>query len=98
MALKLCEDCNKEISTMAISCPNCGRPNTGVVTIEQTQKKWKLWSLLGGFIMLLGFGSWGVMVTIEYITVKSLIAAFSLFAIGFVVWIGSHVARWYHHG
>jgi len=28
MALEPCKECNKEISTLAKSCPNCGAPNS----------------------------------------------------------------------
>jgi len=28
MTLELCKECNKTISTLAKSCPNCGAPNS----------------------------------------------------------------------
>lgn len=48
MALIKCSECGKEVSDQATACPQCGKPiaNTAlradsVVTIQQTNKRWK---------------------------------------------------------
>lgn len=54
MAMINCQDCNKEISGSAPSCPNCGRPNILVV-----QKKRSVSFLLGiGILILPMIFSW----------------------------------------
>ena len=107
MALKICEDCEKEISTLAVSCPNCGRPNAnaGVVTIEKTAKKWKRWDLFGEFLAFLGFLYNLVFIAItKTVTDPSpvftvlWIIAMVMVVVGILIFIGSRTGRWYHHG
>lgn len=100
MALKTCEDCKKEISTLATSCPNCGRPNenAGVVTVESTQKKIKATGLFGIILMLIGIGCGGTLVDAGVESRVALFVPFALFAIGFMAWIRSSAGKWYHHG
>ena len=107
MALKICEDCKKEISTLAVNCPNCGRPNAnaGIVTIEKTQKKWKRWDVLG---LLLCVPS-AVYVFIYGIIHSETsqhnpifggicLIAIALAVIGILIVMASGIGRWYHHG
>ncbi len=107
MALKTCEDCKKEISTMAVSCPNCGRPNSneGVVTIEQTQKKWKRWDLLSvlmlvpGCLYIVFYSSFlGPTSRQEPIFVLFFLIALVIAVVGIGIGIASGIGRWYHHG
>ena len=100
MALKTCEDCKKEISTLAVSCPNCGRPNqnAGIVTIEQTQKKYKEKGLFGGCLMLIAIGCGGTLLEAGVKSRGALFVPFAIFAIGFMYWIKSGIGKWYHHG
>jgi len=100
MALKICEDCKKEISTEAISCPNCGRPNenAGIITIEQTQKKWKHWNLFGVSLMFIAIGYGGIIGKAGVASKIAVFAGFAVFAIGFMLWVGSGIGKWYHHG
>jgi uncharacterized membrane protein len=106
MALKTCEDCKKEISTLAISCPNCGRPNAnaGIVTIEKTQKKWKRWRAWG-FILTVFGGSVFCLYSVVLLPInpnhRSIELAFIALAmgvIGVLILIASGIGRWYHHG
>lgn len=32
MALRKCPDCDRDVSSLAVSCPNCGRPTPTVAT------------------------------------------------------------------
>jgi len=100
MALKTCQDCKKEISTMATSCPNCGRPNenSGIVTIEQTQKKYKERSLFGVSLMLIAIGCGGTLIKAGVESRFALFVPFVIFSIGFMFWIRSGIGKWYHHG
>jgi hypothetical protein len=40
MSLIKCSECQKEISSLAKTCPACGNP-IEAVTVEKTSKKWK---------------------------------------------------------
>ena len=50
MALIQCEDCGGKVSSMATSCPACGRPNIlGIVgaDVRQSRQLRKHWALHG---------------------------------------------------
>lgn len=105
MSLITCEDCKKEISTLTVSCPNCGRPNAnaGIVTIEQSQKKWKRWNALGLLLAIPGglVTSWCSVViqtnpNPKYVLL--LLMAIAMGVIGILIVIVAGIGRWYHHG
>ncbi|MCK5853211.1 hypothetical protein KAH27_09320 [bacterium] len=105
MPLITCRDCKKEISTKAVSCPNCGRPNAnaGIVTIEQSQKKWKLWNAIGLLLAIPGglVTSWCSFVipmnpNPKYVPLMFI--AISMGIIGILIVIVAGIGRWYHHG
>lgn len=67
MSLVLCEECQKEISDRALTCPHCGfsykyeEEEERRITIEQTSKRWKqnyimafMFLIMGGAIALNG--------------------------------------------
>lgn len=70
MSLIACPDCGSSVSTIAASCPRCGRPihvaaldenghARGTRTIEQTAKSWKALQLcgaLGLIVCVIGCG------------------------------------------
>ena len=56
MALTTCPECNKEISTEAVSCIHCGKPlNKKIQTIELTSKRWKKVKLIAWIGLVIGF-------------------------------------------
>ena len=58
MALIKCEECGKEISSLATSCPSCGKPiNGNVVTTQQTSKHWKLIKFISWIVFLIGLSN-----------------------------------------
>ena len=44
MALVSCKECNKEISTLAKSCPNCGAPNDNIEKQSQSNNLSAEWT------------------------------------------------------
>jgi len=52
MALVKCQDCGKEISSEAVSCPDCGRPSKTSI-LESTKKRSNLLALKIIIIVLL---------------------------------------------
>lgn len=59
MALIKCEECGKQVSNRAASCPNCGNPfydnEDQVTTIQLQKKKWKLQKLLAVSFLIVGW-------------------------------------------
>jgi predicted amidophosphoribosyltransferase len=100
MTLMTCEDCKKEISTLAVSCPNCGRPNAnaGIVTIEKSEKKWKRRDIFALFLVFFGMADIYLLLFTESASQARVVAALTVIALGFVIGISSLVGRWYHHG
>jgi len=60
MALIKCNECNKEVSDKATSCPQCGVPigtksvDTTVKTIQETSKPLKLQLILSVLTIIIG--------------------------------------------
>lgn len=54
MALTTCSECGTQISDKAAACPKCGAPRAGVVTTQQTAKRFKGAQLLGAAVMSAG--------------------------------------------
>ena len=64
MALINCPDCNKEVSTSAVSCPNCGAPvaaaqeteaaGTPLTTTQSTSKKFKGQQVIATLMFIVG--------------------------------------------
>ena len=63
MALIKCPECNKEISSKAPTCPQCGAPVAvsqspeAVTTIQETGKNLKIQQVLASLTMILGMTS-----------------------------------------
>lgn len=106
MALIECPDCGKQVSDAATSCISCGRPLRGnsqsvdprktretPVLIEQSAKPFKGGMLLGVGIVILA-----LIIGMASPTSGGAAASLTLILIGILVFIGSLVARWWHHG
>jgi RNA polymerase subunit RPABC4/transcription elongation factor Spt4 len=107
MALKTCEDCKNEISTMAISCPHCGRPsmNDGIVTIEKSQKKYKRLDIIGFLLFIPGVLYFLLFIAmVNNIPNLSIVygwlwfVSIAMIATGLFILIGAGIGRWWHHG
>ena len=56
MSLIKCPECNKEISTEAVSCIHCGKPlKENIQTIQKTSKRWKKVKLIAWIGLIIGF-------------------------------------------
>lgn len=95
MALIKCNECQKEISDKAISCPFCGNPTQQQpkdsimkVEVERTSKYWKKRGLIGAFLVLLTF--------ITMFSSPGLGSFFLFVTLGWVVYVG--IGRWWSNG
>ena len=60
MALITCPDCQRQMSSSAKECPNCGKPNTlSNSTIEKTSKSIKMLLLIGWVVLIASFIIYG---------------------------------------
>lgn len=102
MALIKCDECGKEISNKAPSCPNCGNPVLpvaannertivvkDVVTTQGTAKSYKAQMLIG--FALMGFG------VIMMLNQSGTVGGWS-FAIGLITFLAARASAWWHHG
>lgn len=48
-----CPECSSKVSSNAPACPRCGNP-LKAQTVEQTSKKWKMLTLIGGILLVVG--------------------------------------------
>lgn len=96
MALIKCADCGKDISDLAPSCPNCGRPRElANTTIEQTSKKLKGQLVYAYIVFILGLlilGSAFFNGTYQGINFGIAVAAG-----GFLWIIVTKIQIWWHH-
>lgn len=110
MALIHCSECNKEISSQAMSCPHCGNPLKGElgtennpVTLQATSKKWKK-----RILIFLAIGALGVLLTArmfmlpisgegEQSVLLSVVGGISLW-VGFGGFIWSAIGAWLSNG
>lgn len=57
MGLTICPDCSHEVSTIALTCPHCGRPMQAemrkVITIKDTYVNY---IMLGAVLLQIGIG------------------------------------------
>jgi hypothetical protein len=72
MALIKCSECSKEVSDKAAACPFCGNPIGGSpVTIQKTNKKWKVIAIIAFVILFVGiisiFSNVGLGVTLIFV-------------------------------
>lgn len=60
MALIKCPECTKDVSDKAATCPFCGHPIGGsTVTIQKTNKRWKVVAIISFFLFAWGLAQLG---------------------------------------
>lgn len=98
MPLINCPDCNREVSTAAVSCPSCGSPINVVepLVIEQTSKVYKQKMILGQFFII--FGILGVFVFPFFMSPIVIILGFFSLVIGLVLFLYGKLAAYWNHG
>ena len=97
MAIIECPECGAQISDRAGNCPACGYPiasqvrrrgwdnDVQVVTIQRTRKRYKLMSLAGSVLMILGaFAMMGG-------------AGSGMFTAGIMIALLTRILIWWHH-
>ena len=97
MALISCPECYKNVSTLAVSCPNCGAPISKAketkATIQATRKELKLHTLLSILVICISF----VWIVVAVQADKNpFIAAFIFFG-GIVWYLVTRFYIWWHH-
>jgi len=96
MTLIKCDECGKEISNKADTCPSCGNPVSdqalevrGKVEIERTNKKWKKGSLFGAFFVIAG-----LLASAN----QSFALGFSLLFLAFCIIVVTNIGAWWTNG
>jgi len=106
MALIQCPDCNKDVSTSAVSCPNCGAPISAaketeaagapLTTTQSTSKKFKGQQVIAVLMLLVGiFWLFGAL-SQEPVAPAGLPMTITL--VGLVWFIIIRIRTWWHHG
>jgi hypothetical protein len=95
MALIDCEECGAKMNDKASVCIKCGAPldstpsalapASGVVTTQQTGKKYKGAQLFGAVLMCVGVA-------------KERGAAAGLGTVGLLVYLSARIGAWWNHG
>lgn len=96
MALIKCEECGKEISDRANACPSCGNPinksineeEGRVITIQQTNKKWKKRGCLSAILYIFGIIMLG----------KSIPLGISIIVIALIFSFYAKMGAWWDNG
>lgn len=89
MALIKCSECGKEVSDKAAACPFCGNPvGMNAVTIQQTNKKWKKWTIVAFVIWFIALCCVGYNGSL----------ALLLFFVGFITLIVASIGAWWTNG
>jgi uncharacterized membrane protein YvbJ len=104
MALISCPECNKDVSSTAPSCPNCGfgiaslneqrAAGATLTTVQETSKKLKLHILMSVLAIVIGV----VLAIGDSYSDESNPLLFILFLTGGFLWYGVTRFRiWWHH-
>ncbi len=95
MALITCPDCQRQMSSSAKECPNCGKPNTlSNSTIEKTSKSIKMLLLIGWVVLIASFIIYGF----SNRDTAPCNAALCAFLLSILYLAAIYVRRWWHHG
>lgn len=96
MALIKCNECGKEISDKAQTCPHCGNPIHPVI-IEKTGKGWKLAKLISVIILILGLLLFSRILKAGGLNDPLTWLGFCLALIGFISLLASKFGAWWYH-
>ena len=106
MALINCPDCNKEVSTSAVSCPNCGAPvaaareteaaGTPLTTTQSTSKKFKGQQAIATLMFIVG-ATW-IFVALGQEPPSDAGLALVITLVGVIWYIVIRIRAWWHHG
>lgn len=95
MALTTCPDCGNEISDQAPACPNCGRPQAAVQTIEQTGKGWKAAMIIGGALLCAGLLGWAA--NCGEVNAQNAVSQWCVL-LGFLLYLIARLGAFWYHG
>jgi hypothetical protein len=102
MALMKCPECQKEISSKASSCPNCGMPLVDatkdidkITTIQETSKTLKE-HIVHSVIIIIGGILFFIIGAVTYRQAMIPIGLI-LFLIGAIWFIATKINIWWHH-
>jgi uncharacterized membrane protein YvbJ len=106
MAMMMCSECGKDVSSKATACPGCGAPIAGsgsgtpVQTIEKTAKQLKVHQLISS-IMFVGGLLWTIIAIVAINkgsgSTGSTIVPIIICALGMGWYIRTRVSIWWHH-
>lgn len=97
-----CRECGGQVSSQAATCPQCGAPTgkgpAGTRTVEQTAKRWKGLTLIGGLllagglvVLILDLMTSGAMGNLTPYAILAIIIGGGAYAI-------ARVCAWWYHG
>lgn len=89
MALTTCKECDARISDQAASCPKCGAPQRGVVTTQQTAKRYKGAQLVGAAMLSAG---------VVWVMAGGIIGGSWLALAGLMLYLIARARAWWAHG
>jgi len=107
MALIRCPECNREISSSAVTCPGCGIPiasaadtlatGSPLTTIQETSKRFKIHIIGAWIVFIVGW----IMVfrsvkDIQAGAEPTALPGLMVFA-GFAWWVVTKIRIWWHH-
>lgn len=102
MAMMKCAECGTEISNKAAACVKCGAPTkTGVVTTQQTGKKYKGLQIVGALLLISGFVAMIVNASSSGAEPPGAAAVgvpVLMIIAGIALWIGGRFFAWWRHG
>ena len=101
MALIVCPECKREVSSTARQCVHCGYPlasQVRPVEIEQTAKRFKRDQLIGLGIFILGAASIIIGYRLRLQLTPVFYTGITLMVVGIGCALMASIRAWWHHG
>lgn len=114
MSLIKCNECGKEISDKAVSCPNCGFPlqenfinldksrelNVNIKKYELTNKKWKAKLIISISLVILGLISFIISIFLDnsLVSIFWTVASFLFMVVGGILFFVAAIGHWWERG